>query len=137
MREKLLCATMLSTILLSVSISGSQSADAATGNQISVRSTAATMIYWSSTAYLVTNAYSNVTSSNNVFNDRPAITNNAGNKGSIRVKVVNSNGAQVGAVKTIGKGKTVRLDSIPWNSGTYTIKAMAVSAAGTYAIKVD
>lgn len=137
MRCKFLCATLLSTVLLSVSVSGSQSVNATTDGEQATQSTATAMIYWSSTAYLVTNAYSNVTSSNNIFNDSPVVTNNAGNKGAIKVKIVNSNGAQVGSVKTIGKGKTVRLDSIPWNSGTYTLKAMAVSSTGTYAIKID
>lgn len=46
-------------------------------------------------------------------------------------------GKQVGKVKEIGKGKSVKLDTIPWNSGTYTLKAMAVDQKGQYTISID
>lgn len=94
-------------------------------------------VNWSGQAYLTTAAYSNVTSSNNFFSDSPTVTNASGNPGAIKVKVVNANGEQVGKVKEIGKGKSVKLDSVPWNSGDYTIKAMALDKNGQYTISVD
>jgi len=94
-------------------------------------------VNWSGQAYLITVAYSNVTSSNNVFNDSPTVTNASGNPGKIKVKIVDAYGKQVGKVKEIGKGKSVKLDTIPWNSGTYTLKAMAVDQKGQYTISID
>ncbi|EJQ42767.1 hypothetical protein IEQ_05146 [Bacillus cereus BAG6X1-2] len=94
-------------------------------------------VNWSGSAYLTTSAYSNVTSSNNIFNDRPTVTNYAGNKGSIKVRVVDSSGKQIGGVKEIAKGKSVKLDSIPWNSGTYTLQAKAISSNGSYSISIN
>ncbi|MGG3928571.1 T9SS type A sorting domain-containing protein [Metabacillus fastidiosus] len=94
-------------------------------------------VSWSGTAYLVTDAYSNVTSSNNFFNDSPTVTNNAGNAGAIKVRIVNSSGKLVGTVKEIAAGKSARLDTIPWNSGTYTLQAMAVTKKGSYSIGID
>lgn len=94
-------------------------------------------INWSGNAYLVTTAYTNVTSSNNVFTDAPTVTNDSGNKGAIKVKVVDEAGNQVGTVKTLEKGKSAKLSDIPWNSGTYTIKAKAVDKEGSYRISVN
>jgi len=94
-------------------------------------------ISWSGNAYLTTKAYSNVTSSNNIFTDSPVVTNASGNKGTIKVKVVNEKGEQVGGVKEVAPGKSVRLDKIPFGSGTYTIKAQAVDKEGTYLISID
>ncbi|MFD1394185.1 hypothetical protein ACFQ3L_11460 [Lacticaseibacillus jixianensis] len=139
MKSHLLCTSLLSAALLGVSIIGQpiSTVSAATDAHQSTASVTSTMIYWNSSAHLVTSAYSNVTSSNNIFDDRPLVTNKAGNKGSIKVRVINQRGAQVGSVKTIGVGKSVRLDTIYWDSGTYNIQAKAVSAAGTYAISID
>jgi hypothetical protein len=94
-------------------------------------------IDWSGQAYLITTAYTNVTTSNNIFNDRPTVYNAAGNPGAIKVKVIDSNNQQVGKVKEIAKGKSAKLDTIPWSSGSYTIKAMAVDKKGQYTINVD
>lgn len=94
-------------------------------------------INWSGNAYLIITAYTNVTSSNNIFTDAPTVTNDSGNKGTIKVKVVDEAGNQVGTVKTIEKGKSAKLSDIPWNSGTYTIKAKAVDKEGTYRISVN
>lgn len=94
-------------------------------------------VKWSGDAYITTTGYSNVTQSNNVFNDRPKVTNSSGNAGAIKVKIVNSSGADVGNVYTIEKGKTVTLDSIPWDSGKYTLKAKAVEKNGTYTITIN
>jgi hypothetical protein len=69
--------------------------------------------------------------------DRPTVTNAAGNKGAIKVRIINAKGEQVGTVKTVNAGKSAKLDSIPWNSGTYTLQAKAVSSAGTYFITID
>ncbi|MDQ0658778.1 T9SS type A sorting domain-containing protein [Paenibacillus sp. W2I17] len=93
-------------------------------------------VNWSGSAYLTTNAYSNVTSSNNFFNDSPTVTNDANSPGTITVRIVNSSGEQVGSTKTISAGKSANLDSIPWNSGTYTLQAKG-SKAGYYNISID
>ncbi|TSB47837.1 hypothetical protein [Alkalicoccobacillus porphyridii] len=95
------------------------------------------LVNWNGTVYLTTSAYSNVTSSNNIFNDRPAVTSDASNGGKIRVMIVNSKGAQVGGTKDISPGKSVKLEKIPWNSGTYTLKAKALNKSGTYRIGID
>lgn len=94
-------------------------------------------VNWSGSAYLVTNAYSNVTSSNNIFADSPTVTNNVANAGSIKVRIVNSSGKQVGSVKEIGKGKSVVLDQIPAFSGTYTLQAIAMDKEDKYLINID
>lgn len=94
-------------------------------------------VNWTGSAYLTTSAYSNVTSSNNIFNDSPKVTSDANNAGKIRVMIVNSKGAQVGKTKDVSPGKSVRMDQIPWNSGTYTLKAKALSKSGTYRIGID
>lgn len=94
-------------------------------------------VKWKGDAYITTTGYSNVTESNNVFNDRPLVTNASGNFGAIKVKVTNSEGAQIGSVHTIEKGESARLDSIPWNSGKYVLKAKAVEKNGTYTISIN
>lgn len=95
------------------------------------------LVNWSSTAYLTLGAYSNVTSSNNLFADRPLVTNSASNPGPIMVRVVNSKGQVIGSPKTILTGQSVRLDQIPAFSGTYTLQAQAYTRAGYYSISID
>lgn len=138
MNKKIIATSLLTGALLigtistgTVSASTSEQDNIKQDNQISPR------VKWSGNAYLTTSAYSNVNSSNNFFNDRPVVTNSSGNKGSIKVMVMNARGQQVGSVKTIAKGKSARLDSIPWNSGTYTLRAKASSKNGTYLISID
>lgn len=94
-------------------------------------------VNWTGKAYLVTNAWSNITSSNNLFPDRPKVTNYASNKGTIKVRILNGNGAIVGAVKTVKKGESVTMDKIPAFSGTYTLQGMAVDTEGSYTINID
>ncbi|MGG0645091.1 hypothetical protein ABE021_14300 [Sporosarcina gallistercoris] len=94
-------------------------------------------VKWSGNAYITTTGYSNVTTSNNFFSDSPSVTNDSGNNGAILVKIVNSSGNQVGTTKEVGKGKTVKMDKIPWNSGSYTLKAKAVTKNGSYLITID
>lgn len=94
-------------------------------------------VSWSGSAYLVTDVYSNVTSSNNIFPDSPTVTNNVSNAGSIKVRIVNSSGKQVGSAKEIRKGKSVVLDKIPAGSGTYTLQAKAIDKEGRYLISID
>ncbi|WP_366294374.1 hypothetical protein [Paenibacillus sp. AN1007] len=93
-------------------------------------------VNWSGSAYLTTNAFSNVTSSNNFFDDSPTVTNDANSPGTITVRIVNSSGEQVGGTKTIAAGKSAVMDTIPWNSGTYTLQAKG-SKAGYYNISID
>ena len=94
-------------------------------------------VKWTGKARLGTKVYYNVTSSNNIFKDSPKVTNHAGNPGAIKVRIVNSDGKQVGATKEIAAGKTVTMDSIPAFSGTYTLQAMALDKEGSYTITID
>ena len=134
--KKIIIASCLSLSILGVSTAPSiANAEKLTGESESVEITP--IVNWSGQAYLTTSAYSSVTSSNNVFNDRPTVTNGTGSPGPIKVKIVNADGKQVGTVKEVGKGKSVKLDTIPWNSGTYTLRAMAVNKDGQYTISIN
>ena len=135
--KKLIAGTVVCTIVLVGGVFGTQSVFATESYSEAQNGVVEPQVNWSGNAYLTTAAYSNVTSSNNVFNDRPTVTNDSGNLGTITVKIVNSSGEQIGGTKTISKGKSVKLDSIPWNSGTYTLKAKASSKNGTYRISID
>jgi len=95
------------------------------------------LVNWSGSAYITTAAYSNVTSSNNIFKDSPTVTNSADSPGPIMVRVVKSTGEIIGNSKTIFRGKTVTLDPIPAFSGTYTLQAKAVNSSGYYYISID
>ena len=78
-----------------------------------------------------------VTSSNNIFPDSPKVTNYDSNPSTIKVRILNSNGAQVGETKSIAPGQTVRLDRIPAFSGTYTLQACPDGDSGYYTISID
>lgn len=94
-------------------------------------------VKWTGDARLGTNYYYNVTSSNNIFSDSPTVTNYAGNPGSIRVRIIGGNGKQIGKTKDIKAGKSVIMDKIPANSGTYTLQAKALDKEGKYTISID
>lgn len=94
-------------------------------------------VNWTGKARLGMVVYYNVTSSNNIFRDSPKVTNHAGNPGKIRVRIINSKGEQVGAVKDIAAGKSVTMDKIPALSGTYTLQAKALEKEGSYTITID
>ncbi len=94
-------------------------------------------VCWSGSAYVSTSYYCNVTSSNNIFPDSPKVTNNANNPGTIKVRIINSSGQQVGEVKTIAVGESVTMDQIPAFSGTYTLQAKATATSGYYTISID
>lgn len=94
-------------------------------------------VNWTGTAYLSKGKWCNVTSSNNIFPDKPQVTNASGNKGTIEVRIINEKGEIVGSKKTIKVGKTVTLDNIPAFSGTYTLQAKAIDKSGTYTISID
>ncbi|MGG2114185.1 hypothetical protein ABFY60_28040 [Lysinibacillus pakistanensis] len=110
--KKVIIASCLSLSILGVSAAPIANAEELTGESPETIEVTP-FIDWSGKAYLVTGAYTNVTSSNNIFSDSPLVTNVLGNKGSIKVRVMNEKGAQVGTVKTIAVGKSVKLDSIP------------------------
>lgn len=95
------------------------------------------LVNWTGDAYITTTGFSNVTSSNNIFSDSPRVTNASGNAGAIEVKIVDSLGEQIGKTYTIQKGKTVQMDKIPWNTGSYTLRAKAVSGNGSYTISIN
>lgn len=135
--KKIIIASCLSLSVLGLSVGLNNVNAEELTNDSKVNEEISPYVNWSGNAYLVTQAYSNVTTSNNFLNDEPTVTNDSGNKGEIKVKVVNEDGKQVGKVKTIGKGKSVKLDKIPWNSGKYTLKAKASEKEGTYRISIN
>ncbi len=136
--KKTITTLLLSMAILGGTSLGSESVSAAEidTNSGSEEHTIMPYINWNGATYLTTGNYSNVATSNNLFPDSPTVTNGTGNPGTITVRVVGSNGAQIGKTKTIKAGKSVQLDRIPALSGTYTIQAKA-SKAGTYNISVD
>lgn len=93
-------------------------------------------VNWSGPAYLAAKKWCNVTSSNNFFNDKPKVTNSASNPCSIKVRIVNGEGKLVGTEKKVGVGKSITMDEIPWNSGTYTLQAYS-EEAGYFTISID
>lgn len=94
-------------------------------------------VYWSGNVYLSNTKYSNVSSSNNIFNDRPLVTNHSINGGAIKLQIIDRYGKRIGREKEIKKGKSVRMDTIPWNSGTYTLQAKSLEQSGYYNITID
>ncbi|MGQ3479467.1 hypothetical protein [Paenibacillus sp. TY11] len=66
----------------------------------------------------------------------PTVTNGANSPGSVTFRVVDDTGAQVGSTKTVAAGKSVELDTIPWNAGDYTLQGKA-SKTGYYNITID
>lgn len=135
--KKFIVASLLSTTILGAVFLNGQPVFAAESSTTPEVGEIRPLVNWSSTAYLTLNAYSNVTSSNNLFADRPLVTNSASNPGPIMVRVVNSNGQVIGSPKTILTGQSVRLDQIPAFSGTYTLQAQAYRSAGYYFISID
>ncbi|MGX7199873.1 hypothetical protein [Enterococcus nangangensis] len=97
------------------------------------------LVSWHGTANLVSDAYNNITSSNNIFTDSPVIISDASNKATVYIMVVNESGEQLGSIKTLSPGSSVTLGPIPWDSGTYTIKGKAPSSSneGVYTFTVD
>lgn len=94
-------------------------------------------VNWSGQAYVPTGHYVNITSSNNIFTDTPTITNGSNNPRIIFVRIVNSAGAVVAGPLAVEPGHSVQLGPIPWNSGIYTLQAMAMEVAGDYFITID
>lgn len=95
------------------------------------------MVNWTGTTYVSQSSWVNITSSNNLFPDSPLVTNHISNPGRLKVRIINSNGAQVGQVKYVSVGQSVRMDQIPAFSGTYTLQAIAEYTAGSYTISID
>lgn len=93
-------------------------------------------VNWSGTAYLAEKQWCNVTSSNNFFRDSPKVTNSASNPCTIKVRIVNAAGEVVGNEKTVSVGKSVKMDTIPAFSGTYTLQAYA-EKEGNFRISID
>lgn len=93
-------------------------------------------IYWHGTAKLYTGSWANITSSNNIFPDSPTVTSDVNNAGYVNLRVMSSDGSQIGSMKTVYPGESVVLDRIPALSGTYTIQGSA-DPAGTYSFTID
>ncbi|WP_317368911.1 hypothetical protein [uncultured Tyzzerella sp.] len=80
--------------------------------------------------------WTTVTRSNNLFNDNPKVVNNKNNPGILYVRIIDQHGNQVGREKAIQKGDYEILDDIPFNSGTYTVECK-VSTAGVYKVYIN
>lgn len=93
-------------------------------------------INWGGTAYLTTTGYCNITDSNNFFNDSPLVISDGNNPGDVTLRVLNESGLQVGGLKVVEPGQSVRLDSIPHDSGTYRIQGKA-TVEGSYYFDID
>lgn len=82
-------------------------------------------INWDGTAWLVTTGFCTITTSNNWFDDAPLVISDGNNAGDVTIRVLNEKGVQVGSEKTVPPGGSIRLDSIPFDSGTYRIQGKA------------
>ena len=133
----IISSVLVSTILLGASVTtfASNSNDSLNNSVESIEKGA--KVKWKGTAYLSKGNWCNVTSSNNIFPDSPKVTNYGSNPSTIKVRIINSNGAQVGETKSIAPGQTVRLDRIPAFSGTYTLQACPDGDSGYYTISID
>lgn len=133
----IISSVLVSTILLGASVTtfASNSNDSLNNSVESIEKGA--KVKWKGTAYLSKGNWCNVTSSNNIFPDSPKVTNYGSNPSTIKVRILNSNGAQVGETKSIAPGQTVRLDRIPAFSGTYTLQACPDGDSGYYTISID
>lgn len=94
-------------------------------------------VAWSGTAYVEKGKWCNVTSSNNIFPDKPKVTNGSASPGKLQVRIVNEAGKIIGSVMDVEVGGSVKMDNIPALSGTYTLQANAVELSGTYYISID
>lgn len=133
----IISSVLVSTILLGASVTtfASNSNDSLNNSVESIEKGA--KVKWKGTAYLSKGNWCNVTSSNNIFPDSPKVTNYDSNTSTIKVRIINSNGAQVGETKSIAPGQTVRLDRIPAFSGTYTLQACPDGDSGYYTVSLD
>ena len=119
----IISSVLVSTILLGASVTTFASTSNGSLNNSIESIEKGAKVKWKGTAYLSKGNWCNVTSSNNIFPDSPKVTNYGSNPSTIKVRILNSNGAQVGETKSIAPGQTVRLDRIPAFSGTYTLQA--------------
>lgn len=94
-------------------------------------------VNWIGTVYLEKGQWINVTGSNNIFRDRPTVTSNTLNAGTIDVRIINGSGEQVGYLKRLKPGNSVKLDTIPAFSGDYILQARALEESGIYTISID
>lgn len=94
-------------------------------------------INWDGTAWLVTTGFCTITTSNNIFNDSPLVISDGNNAGVVTLRVLNEKGEQVGDTKDVSPGKSVRLDQIPHDSGTYRIQGKAKKVEGNYYFDID
>lgn len=79
--------------------------------------------------------YNNIATSNNLFPDQPIVYSNGNNPGTVLIRVLDDKGQVVGNVKRVAPDSSVRLDTIPAMSGTYTIQGQtAVSGNYTFTI---
>ncbi|MCL2416237.1 MAG: hypothetical protein FWD01_05410 [Defluviitaleaceae bacterium] len=89
------------------------------------------------TTYVPASGWSNVVTDNNWLDATLEITNHADNAGDLEFRVLNENGAIIMDSFLIPLGSTTTAPKkIPFNSGTYSLQARAVSAPANYTITV-
>ncbi len=136
--KKLLTITTIAYTTLSSTIPIAHASNLTTNNTLITQSnTIQPRVNWTGNAYISNENWCNITSSNNFFPDSPKVTNHAGNPGTIKVRVIDNTGKQIGNEKTIKVGNSTTLDQIPAFSGTYTLQAKASKDSGIFTITID
>lgn len=130
----LLVVILLLTTSLPAFATNSVSAEAV--EQSEANEAVQSRIYWNGSAYLQSGLFCTIVGSNNLFGDAPLVTSNANNPGTVMLRVVNGSGAVVGNIKRVAPGESVRLDTIPATSGTYTIQGRT-AVSGTYSFVIN
>ena len=92
-------------------------------------------IKWSATVTLKTDSFKKLTSYNNLFADRPLVTNNH-NKWAFKLEVRNKYGRVLQST-TVSPGSSVKCNTIPANSGEISFYARAMGGNGDYTITID
>ncbi len=93
-------------------------------------------INWSSSVYLTTYSWNNITGSNNVFTEYINVTNHGNNNGAVWIRVLDGYGNVICGPTYIAAGTTGTLGPIPYNSGTYTIQGKAYSVSDDYYLNI-
>ena len=105
-------------------------------NDVTAEQSISPRINWDGTAWLVTDHFTTITTSDNIFNDSPLVISDGNNASNVTLRVLNEKGEQVGDTKVVAPGKSVRSDQIPHDSGTYRIQGKA-TIEGNYYFDID
>lgn len=105
-------------------------------NAANLEQMVAPRIKWDGTAWLGTDAFYTIVTSDNIFDDAPLVKSDGNNAGDVTIRVLNEDGDPVGSTKTVSPGSSVRLDTIPSDSGIYRIQGKA-KVTGNYKFNID